>query len=129
MRFLIDVSAASRVIQDTLISWGHDVLSAVQIDPNLDDETLLAIANAERRIMITHDKDFGKLVFERGLPHRGVIRFQNLSSERKISAMNELINERSDALLNGDAIVVITPKRTRLRRSPAANSRPPDSNR
>ena len=128
MRFLIDVSAASRVIQDTLVSWGHDVLSAVRIDPSLDDETLLAIATAERRIMITHDKDFGKLVYARGLPHYGVIRFQNLSNERKIAAMSELISEYPDRLLAGDAIVVITPKRTRITRSPATNHRPPTDN-
>ena len=67
----------------TLISWGHDVLSAVEIDPALDDETLLAIANEEWRIMLTEDKDFGKLVFARGLPHRGVIRFVDMNDEEK----------------------------------------------
>ena len=128
MRFLIDVSAASRILRETLVSWGHDVLSAVLIDPALDDVTLLAIATAERRIMITHDKDFGELVYARGLPHHGVIRFQNLSNERKISAMKELITEYPDRLLAGDAIVVITPKRTRITRSPATNHRPPTIN-
>ena len=121
MRFLIDVSAASRVFQDTLISWGHDVLSAVEIDPALDDETLLAIANAERRIMLTEDKDFGKLVFARGLPHRSVIRFVDMNAEEKIAAMNKLISENPDELLTGDAIVVATPDGLRISRSPAAN--------
>ena len=121
MRFLIDVSAASRVFQDTLIDWGHDVLSAVEIDPALDDETLLAIANAERRIMLTEDKDFGKLIFARGLPHRGVIRFVDMNAEEKIAAMNKLISENSDELLTGDAIVVATPDGLRISRSPSAN--------
>ena len=121
MRFLLDVSAASRVFQDTLISWGHDVLSAVEIDPALDDETLLAIANAERRIMLTEDKDFGKLIFARGLPHRGVIRFADMNAEEKIAAMNKLISENPDELSTGAAIVVATPDGLRISRSPAAN--------
>ena len=121
MRFLLDVSAASRPFQDALIDWGHNVLSAVEIDPALDDESLLAIANAERRIMLTEDKDFGKLIFARGLPHRGVIRFVDMNAEEKIAAMNKLINENSDELLTGAAIVVATPDGLRISRSPAAN--------
>ena len=121
MRFLLDVSAASRVFQDTLIFWGHDVLSAVEIDPALDDETLLAIANAERRIMLTEDKDFGKLIFARGLPHRGVIRFADMNAEEKIAAMNKLISENPDELSTGAAIVVATPDGLRISRSPPAS--------
>ena len=118
MRFLIDVSAASRAFQDALISCGHDVLSAVDIDPALDDQTLLATANAERRIMLTEDKDFGELIFARGLPHRGVIRFSDMNDEGKIAAMNELINEHSAILLTGNAIVVATPNGLRISQSP-----------
>lgn len=119
MRFLIDVSAASRAFQDALISWGHDVLSAVDIDPALDDETLLAIANDEQRIMLTEDKDFGELVFARGFPHHGVIRFSDVNDETKIAAMNDLINEHSAALLTGNAIVVVAATGLRISRSPA----------
>ena len=122
MRFLLDVSAASRPFQDTLIEWGHNVLSAVEIDPALDDETLLAIANAERRIMLTEDKDFGELIYARGHPHRGVIRFVDMNDEEKIAAMNTLITENSDMLQSGDAIVVATPDGLRISRSPAAPS-------
>lgn len=118
MRFLIDVSAASRAFQDALISQGHDVLSAVDINPALDDETLLAIANDERRIMLTEDKDFGELVFARGLPHHGVIRFSDANDETKIAAMNDLISEHSDTLLTGNAIVVVAPNGLRISRSP-----------
>ena len=121
MRFLLDVSAASRPFHDALISWGHDVLSAAAIDPALDDETLLAIANAERRIMLTEDKYFGELIFARGHPHRGVIRFVDMNDEEKIAAMNKLITENADRLQSGDAIVVATSDGLRISRSPSPN--------
>ena len=51
----------------TLTDLGHDVLSAREIDPRATDEALLALANRERRVLITEDKDFGELIFVRRL--------------------------------------------------------------
>ena len=57
-----------------LTDLGHDVLSAREIDPRATDEALLALANRERRVLITEDKDFGELVFVRRLEHTCIIR-------------------------------------------------------
>ena len=40
MRFLIDVCASSRRMRATLASLGHDVVSALEDDPQASDETL-----------------------------------------------------------------------------------------
>ena len=46
-----------------LTSLGHDVTSAVEIDPKATDEEVLTLALEEQRILITEDRDFGELVF------------------------------------------------------------------
>ncbi len=42
---------------------GHDVLYASEIEPGSPDITWLDRAEAEGRIIITSDKDFGDLIF------------------------------------------------------------------
>jgi predicted nuclease of predicted toxin-antitoxin system len=56
---------------------GHDVAICGRDHPYaLDDRDILAIAFAERRIVLTNDKDFGDLVVRDRLPHAGVIMFR-----------------------------------------------------
>ena len=46
---------------------GHDVLWIREADPGSSDAAVLSRAQAEQRLLITFDKDFGDLVFHRGL--------------------------------------------------------------
>lgn len=56
---------------------GHDVVWARTHAPGRSDEAMLAQAQAEGRIVITFDKDFGELAFRWGLPaSSGVILFR-----------------------------------------------------
>lgn len=76
MKFLVDecVAKASAL---HLRMIGHDVLrigSDIRIP---DDATILTFATAEQRTLITHDQDFGELVFNK--KHRapfGVVLFR-----------------------------------------------------
>ena len=47
---------------------GHDVYSASETAPGALDETLLAVAHAEQRLIVTFDRDFGELAVRL---HRG----------------------------------------------------------
>lgn len=76
MRFLVDecVAKASAL---HLRMVGHDMLR-VGTDIRIpDDADILTFATKEERILITHDQDFGELVFNKKLraPH-GVIVFR-----------------------------------------------------
>ena len=54
---------------DLLRSAGHDVASVLEISPGVSDAEVLAYAVAERRILVTLDKqDFGELIYYHGLP-------------------------------------------------------------
>lgn len=112
---MLDVCAASRSMQTTLTALGHDVLSAAEHAPRATDEELLALALVEGRILITEDKDFGELVFVRRLPHTCIIRFSAMPVAEKVAAMRQLIEGETEAMQQGN-IIVVTRNRVRIRR-------------
>lgn len=61
----------------TLRRRGHDVLWIREVARGSGDDAVLARAQAEDRLLITFDKDFGELVFRRGKSaSRGVVLFR-----------------------------------------------------
>ncbi len=94
-----------------LADLGHDVVSALDVDPYATDEVLLARANREGRVLITEDKDFGELVFVRRMPHPCIIRFVDMRVAEKVVAMDELIGRHANAI-EEDALIVVTPTRS-----------------
>jgi predicted nuclease of predicted toxin-antitoxin system len=73
MRFLLDENIDLRVVR-FLEERDHDVTSiARDYERAVPDREVLALAVREARILITHDRDFGELVFRHGRPHAGVI--------------------------------------------------------
>ncbi len=76
LRLLANENIASTVI-DELRSRGHDVLSAKESMRSEHDDVILARAQTEKRIVITHDKDFGELAFRARLPSScGIVLFR-----------------------------------------------------
>ena len=65
MRFLADESCDFAVVR-ALRATGHDVSAMVEISPGAEDEAVLAIARSEARVLLTEDKDFGKLAYADG---------------------------------------------------------------
>ena len=114
MKFLLDVCADSWPLRSTLADLGHDVVSARERFPHASDEALLALAGEENRILITEDKDFGELVFLRGLPHPGIVRLVEMTPQERADAMRTLIERHADAMRDR-AIIVVTEKRVRIR--------------
>lgn len=67
LRLLADENFPGDAIK-TLVMAGHDI-KWVRLDfPGISDPEVLAIAQAEDRILITFDKDFGELALRAGLP-------------------------------------------------------------
>ena len=115
MKFLLDVCVSSRSLHGFLAGRGHDVLSAVQVDPKASDDQLMGWALRDHRVLVTEDKDFGELVFVRKLPHGPVVRLVELTVDQQVSAMAELL-ERHAAELTGPIIFTVTQGRIRIRR-------------
>lgn len=55
-----------------IVRWlrerGQNVVHAAESCPGVRDETILAMASSERRIVLTFDHDFGEIVFRQGYP-------------------------------------------------------------
>ena len=84
------------------------------LGPDPGDPAILARAFAERRVLITRDKDFGKLVVHERQPHAGLIRIRELTVAESLAACAEALALYADDLAAG-AIVVGGPKGLRLR--------------
>ncbi len=114
MKFLLDVCTASRIMQATLLEHGHDVVSAIDIDPGATDEALLTFAYDDDRVILTEDKDFGELVFVHQLPNPCIVRFVDMTISEKVDAMLELIEQYSASMRSG-TLIVVSPNRIRIR--------------
>ena len=101
-------------MHEMLNDAGHEVLSALDVAPSATDQTLLALATQERRVIVTEDKDFGELVFVRRLPHPCIVRFGDMQVAEKVDAMRDLIEHHQDAM-NDSSIIVVTRNRVRIR--------------
>ena len=99
-----------------LVFGGHDVLSALDVDPRASDAELLALAFADQRVVITEDKDFGQLVFQRGQPHYGIIRLTQMPVDEQVESMRQLLLQY-EAEIGDQRIIVVTSDRIRVRRS------------
>jgi predicted nuclease of predicted toxin-antitoxin system len=73
MNFLLDVCVSSQSLTRFLVAEGHDVLSALTVDPKASDERLMDSALQEGRVLVTADKDCGELVFIHRLTHGPII--------------------------------------------------------
>ena len=114
MKFLVDVFAASRILRRTTKRLGHDVLSVRDVHASAADDALLSIAYREGRVLITEDKDFGELVFRRGLPHPSIVRLVEMTPTERADAIRMLIECHADAMCEG-AIIVVRGAHVRIR--------------
>lgn len=115
MKFLLDVCVSSHSLARFLSDQGHDVLSALAVDPKASDERLMDLALEQGRVLVTEDKDFGELVFIHRLPHGPIIRLMDLTVDEQVDGMEELLATHVREI-SGPVIVTVTHGRIRIRR-------------
>jgi len=115
VRFLVDESVDFRLALHAR-GAGNDV-SVVGFDhpPSLPDSAVLEIAHREGRCLITNDRDFGELVFERGQPHSGVLYFRlgKVPLATMIERLDYVLAAHANDLRE---FVVVTARTVRVRR-------------
>ena len=114
MRFLID-RCAGKQIADRLRVLGHDVVEARERNPDPGDDALLAWAAAERRVLVTMDKDFGELVYFRSASHAGLIRLPHETSAKRVALIVKVLADYSPEQIEG-AVVTVRGTRVRISR-------------
>lgn len=92
MKFLLDENVSQSVGQG-LRDAGHDAVHIRETDlAGASDEEVMGRALAERRIIITHDKDFGNVLRFRIADHAGVvlIRLRNQNPDNTLVHLRHL---------------------------------------
>ncbi len=70
---LIADEGADKPIVDALRNAGPDVLYILETNKGAEDDMILMMANTQKRVLITQDKDFGELVYRLKQSHFGVV--------------------------------------------------------
>jgi predicted nuclease of predicted toxin-antitoxin system len=115
MRILADENMP-RSLVGLLRERGHDVLSVREDLQGQSDRAVLLRANAEERLIVTQDKDFGELAFSHGMSAKcGVVLFRlgDLDRDETVARMLRVIESRSDW---EGSLAVVTVNRIRIRR-------------
>lgn len=117
MNFVADESCAKPVVL-ALREAGHDVLSIAEVAPGATDQQVLERALNEKRVLITEDRDFGELVYARGLSSAGIILVRFPSSVRRIkpATVSEAVSKLGLRLR--DTFTVVEPGRVRMSSRP-----------
>ncbi len=114
MNILADENISLTIVE-RLRKEGHQVKRVAEIGPRSPDIEVLAIARQHETLLLTEDKDFGKLVMEAGGKVIGVflIRLKGFTPPEKAEWITEVIKEYGESLLQ--AFTVITPGIVRVR--------------
>jgi len=113
LRFLADESCDFAAVR-ALRTEGFDVLCVAEVMAGADDESVIALALREGRILITEDKDFGQLVFAAGSKSVGVVLTRFPAGARPVlgARMLDLVRKHADRL--SGSFVVLQPERIRI---------------
>ena len=126
MRILANENVTATVIRE-LRQNGHDVLSVKESMRSEADDVILARAQGEQRLVVTHDKDFGELAFRSRLPAScGVVLFRLSGSDRDSDNRRvlEALESRTDW---AGYFSVVTDDRIRMRSLPVSPAAPDDT--
>lgn len=113
VKVLLD-SCISPKTRDALLEQGYDVVWVGDWEYDPGDETILAQAHEENRVVVTLDKDFGTLAILKNLLHSGIIRLVGLSVTRQADICHYVLEQYSQELVAG-AIVTAEEDRVRIR--------------
>lgn len=116
MKFLLDQDVYA-ITERFLREQGHDVVTASQLGlSRAKDLELLEIANEQKRVFVTRDRDYGNLVFVHGAGS-GVIYLRMLPStmEDIHAEMINVLNTYNETEL-AKSFVVVEKNRHRIRK-------------
>ena len=112
----MDRCAGTR-LADWLRRNGHDVVEARALGADPGDRALLELAEADDRVVVTIDTDFGELIHLHNVAHAGLVRLPDVPAAQRIDLMAELLDRHIEAL-EARSIVTVRGERIRISRPP-----------
>lgn len=113
MKLLLDTCVWSGAVAE-FHACGHDVIWAGDWERDPGDREILRVANAERRILVTLDKDFGSIAIRDGAAHCGIVRLVEIGARHQARACMDVLDRYGVELQSG-AIRIVTKERGRVR--------------
>jgi predicted nuclease of predicted toxin-antitoxin system len=115
VKIVADESVDKQIVERLRVD-GHDVLYVAELDPGIDDETVLDRSRQANAILLTADKDFGELIFRQHLLHCGVllVRLAGLTPDLKADLVAATFDQHTEELSAGFA--VLSKRALRLRK-------------
>lgn len=103
-----------RQIVERLRHDGHKVDWIADISTSVSDEEVLRLSIDGIAVLVTEDKDFGELVYRRGLAHTGVllIRLEGIDNHSKAEIVSQAVRTNETELPG--AFAVLSPNSVRL---------------
>ena len=113
MNIIADENISVQVVE-RLRQYGHNVRYTAQ-GLGIDDRIVLELANQQKTLILTDDKDFGELVIRHRQQSSGVmlVRLPGLHPLQKAEIVADVIEQYGDQLIN--ALCVVTPQKVRIR--------------
>lgn len=106
MKFVADVNVAQKVIK-LLRQNGHNVLDIKKQDPKTSDKNIIKFALKEKRIILTHDKDFQVLThFPKYQVGTIVIRLKKQTAAHHWKKLQDLLNAKNADELNNSLTII-----------------------
>lgn len=117
IKFLVDESVEYRIVL-SLRKLGFDVNSVSEENPSISDSEVIKVSYQLKRILITNDKGFSRLVFKEKYKCHGIIliRLPDQNAEEKILRLHKIIESKSEELEN--LFTTITEKQIRSKQLP-----------
>lgn len=113
MRLLLDTCVWGGALVD-LRAHGHDVIWAGDWESDPGDREILRVANVERRVLVTLDKDFGGIAIREEASHCGIIRLVEIGARHQAMACMDVLSLYGTELQSG-TIRIVTRERGRIR--------------
>lgn len=113
MNVLLDTCVWGKAVAE-LRAGGHDVIWIGDWPEDPGDDEIISFADAERRVLVTLDKDFGEIAVLQGVSHSGILRLVNFSSQQQGAVCLDVLANHGDELFAG-AIITAEPGRLQIR--------------
>jgi predicted nuclease of predicted toxin-antitoxin system len=113
LKFIVD-ECTGILVSQKLKELKHDSISVIECMKGAEDEEILRLAVKERRVIITNDKDFGRLAGFFKPPGIILLRLKDESIVNKVRIVSFVVSSYGDAILGN--VLVVSEKKIRTRK-------------
>ena len=113
LKFLVD-ECTGILVSQKLKELKYDSISVIECMKGAQDEEILRLAVKERRVIVTNDKDFGRLAGFFKPPGIILLRLKDESIANKVRIVSFVVSSYGDSILGN--ILVVSEKKIRTRK-------------